>query len=219
MCYNCSAFKLVNTIRNYLPTEKNGISEITMSGSAFEDYVKTFLKRTEGIDLINSFPVKVGVGDLKKTHKFDLGNDNPQILIECKAHKWTESGNVPSAKMTIWNEAMYYFAIAPANYRKILFVLKNERRGQTLGEYYVKMYNHLIPEGVEIWEYDLDTKTGKSIYTKEKKEEGKPIGSQKISGTVTAKECESCGHHEIGITTDAGEYIPLKPGMKVEINE
>ena len=36
-------------------------------------------------------------------------------------------------------------------------------------------------------------------------------------GTVTAKKCECCGHHEIGIETDAGEYIPLKTGMKVEI--
>jgi hypothetical protein len=38
-------------------------------------------------------------------------------------------------------------------------------------------------------------------------------------GTVTSKKCGHCGHHEIGITTDSGEYISLKPGMKAEINE
>jgi len=40
-----------------------------------------------------------------------------------------------------------------------------------------------------------------------------------MKGTITAKKCKYCGHHEIGITTDAGEYVPLKTGMKVEINE
>ena len=39
----------------------------------------------------------------------------------------------------------------------------------------------------------------------------------KITGTVTARECDCCGHHEIGITTADGRYIPLKPGMAVEI--
>ena len=28
---------------------------------------------------------------------------------------------MPSAKMTVWNEAMYYFHIAPKQYRKIMF--------------------------------------------------------------------------------------------------
>jgi hypothetical protein len=40
-----------------------------------------------------------------------------------------------------------------------------------------------------------------------------------MKGTITAKKCKYCGHHEIGITSDADEYIPLKPGMKAEINE
>jgi hypothetical protein len=37
------------------------------------------------------------------------------------------------------------------------------------------------------------------------------------TGMVTARKCECCGHHEIGITTDDGEYLALKPGMIVEI--
>jgi hypothetical protein len=39
----------------------------------------------------------------------------------------------------------------------------------------------------------------------------------KIAGIVTARKCDCCGHHEIGITTTGGQYIPLKPGMAVEI--
>ncbi len=38
-----------------------------------------------------------------------------------------------------------------------------------------------------------------------------------ITGIVTARKCKCCGHHEIGVTIHTGEYVPLKPGMKVEI--
>jgi hypothetical protein len=41
--------------------------------------------------------------------------------------------------------------------------------------------------------------------------------SRIIRGTVAARKCECCGHHEIGITAVAGDFIPLKTGMKVEV--
>ena len=76
--------------------------------------------------------------------------------MECKSHTWRKGGNVPSAKMTVWNEAMYYFLLAPGGFRKVLFVLKDfsEKRGESLAEYYIKNHGHLIPDDVEIWEYD-----------------------------------------------------------------
>ena len=40
---------------------------------------------------------------------------------------------------------------------------------------------------------------------------------ESIKGVVTARKCDCCGHHEIGITTDFGEYISLKPGMKIQL--
>lgn len=39
----------------------------------------------------------------------------------------------------------------------------------------------------------------------------------KIRGIVTAQQCKHCGHHEIGITTEEGRFLSLKPGMKVQI--
>lgn len=39
----------------------------------------------------------------------------------------------------------------------------------------------------------------------------------RIRGTVTARKCKHCGHHEIGLITENGRYLPLNPGMKVEI--
>jgi hypothetical protein len=70
---------------------------------------------------------------------------------------------MPSAKMTVWNEAMYYFHLAPNIYRKILFVLKHSRRDISLASYYLKTYGHLIPTGVEVWEYDTALSTGERL--------------------------------------------------------
>lgn len=38
-------------------------------------------------------------------------------------------------------------------------------------------------------------------------------------GVVTAKTCDCCGHHEIGIILENGRFLALKPGMMVEILE
>lgn len=47
----------------------------------------------------------------------------------------------------------------------------------------------------------------------------KPDRKPVIQGVVKARKCRHCGHHEIGIITRSGEYIPLKPGMKVAVLE
>ena len=126
-------------------------------GSDFENVAASVLAEA-GIVVEKNFSVDVGINEKKKAHNFDLGAINPPILVECKSHRWTSGNNVPSAKMTVWNEAMYYFATAPRKYRKILFVLRDIRAktGESLAEYYVRTYRHLIPSGVEVWEYDQE---------------------------------------------------------------
>jgi hypothetical protein len=61
--------------------------------------------------------------------------------------------------MTVWNEAMYYFHLAPSDYRKMLFVLHDKKAtaGESLLAYYKRMYSHLIPDGVEFMEWDEET--------------------------------------------------------------
>ena len=87
------------------------------------------------------------------------------MIVECKSHRWTSGDNVPSAKLTVWNKAMYYFYLAPNGYRKIFFILRDFsiKRNETLGEYYVRTYKHLIPEDVEIMEYDSIGMTVKTL--------------------------------------------------------
>ena len=39
-----------------------------------------------------------------------------------------------------------------------------------------------------------------------------------VEGVVVARKCKYCQHHEIGVKTKKG-YLPLKPGMKIEVME
>lgn len=122
------------------------------AGSDFEEVARAYFAK-QGIVLTKNFPVLVGVEAEKKRRRFDLGGEDPPALVECKSHTWTQGGNIPAAKLTVWNEAMYYFHVAPARYRKIFFVLKHLRREISLATYYLANYRHLVPDGVEIWEY------------------------------------------------------------------
>ncbi len=142
--------------------QRIGSASNTQAGSDFEIAARTFFSQ-QGISLVKNFSVPVGVGEAKKMHRFDLGSENPRVLVECKSHTWTQGGDMPSAKMTAWNEAMYYFHIAPANYRKIFFVLKHSRREQSLAAYYLRTHGHLVPDGVELWEFDLEGLTGERL--------------------------------------------------------
>jgi hypothetical protein len=125
-------------------------------GRDFESVAHAYFLEVEGLPLTRSFAVVLGVGATRKCRRFDFGLEDPSTLVECKSHRWTETGNMPSAKVTVWNESMFYFHLAPGHYRKVLFVLRDvhPRRNQSLAEYYVRNYAHLIPEDVSIVEFD-----------------------------------------------------------------
>ncbi|MFJ7370947.1 hypothetical protein ACIQVU_16090 [Lysinibacillus sp. NPDC098008] len=131
-------------------------------GRDFEDIAYVYFTE-QGYQIIKDVGLPIGL-ERKKNHRFDLGSSSDatdKIIIECKSHRWTSGDNVPSAKLTVWNEAMYYYHLAPPEYRKIFFVLRDysNKRNETLGEYYIRTYGHLIPNDVEIMEYDEDLKT------------------------------------------------------------
>ena len=135
-------------------------------GRSFEEAAIRALAES-GLYVTKNYPVDVGVGRRKKRRNFDLGSDDPPILVECKSHRWTApAGNVPSAKMTVWNEAMFYFSCAPTRYRQILFVLRDLRptTDEALSEYYVRTYSHLIPRDVEIWELNETTNETRLVH-------------------------------------------------------
>lgn len=140
------------------PFQRLGSTSNAQVGNDFELLAQRFFGN-RGIELERNHVVEVGIGTLKKSHAFDLGCSSRKWLVECKSHRWTTGHNIPSAKLTVWNEAMYYFYAAPAGYKKVLFVLRDLRRGsgESLACYYLRTYGHLIPGGVELWEYDEST--------------------------------------------------------------
>lgn len=133
------------------PFQRRGAKSNAHVGRDFEIKIQGFFAR-QGLSLTPTIAVPIGINGTK-SHAFDLGNANDKVLVECKAHTWTEGGNVPSAKLTLWNEAMFFFYAAPSGYRKILVVLCDfsSRRNESLGEYYIRTYSHLIPTDVEVW--------------------------------------------------------------------
>lgn len=134
--------------------QRKGAKSNTHVGRKFEDATQEFFLN-KGLSLQKNISVDIGING-KKSHKFDLGDINGKILVECKSHTWTEGDNIPSAKITTWDQAMFFFFVAPSGYRKIFFVLKDFslKKQETLAAYYIRTKSHLIPTDVEIWEFD-----------------------------------------------------------------
>lgn len=150
------------------PNQRAGAESNAHVGREFEESVRDFLRRSEGLELTPNCRINVGVaGREPKLHAFDLGCDDPRVVVECKSHRWTVGSNVPSGKLRAWNEAMYYFHLLPsgdAGYRKIMFVLSDCREdGKSLAEYYLDKYRHLVPDSVEFWEFDEGARNAKRI--------------------------------------------------------
>ena len=136
------------------PFQRKGAQSNTQVGRDFEAKAQAFFAH-QGLHLTPGLMLNIGISG-RKAHNFDLGDRKKKVIVECKAHTWTEGDNVPSAKMTAWNQAMFFFHVAPTDYRKIFFVLQDisRKRNETLGQYYVRTNRHLIPTDVEVWEFD-----------------------------------------------------------------
>ena len=149
------------------PFQRIGSKSNAQVGREFEVAAKQFFG-SQNLELQPNFKIDVGVSMFTKAHAFDLGFETKKILVECKSHRWTSGANVPSAKLTVWNEAMLYFVAAPLEYRKIMFVLRDycPKRKETLAGYYLRTYSHLIPSAVEFWEYDDSKRIAMHIASK-----------------------------------------------------
>ena len=102
---------------------------------------------------------KIAIGRPAKLHSFDISSSDESIVVECKCYTWTESGNVPSAKMGFTNEAAFYLSFLPDDTERIIVMLHAEhlKRNETLAEYYFRTNRHLLGK-IKIYEFDLQTK-------------------------------------------------------------
>jgi len=141
---------------------KNAASN-TQVGIDFEILTMGYFKKSIP-DL--TMPYWIPIGHIRqKEHKFDLGSSEQKVIIECKSHTWTKGGNVPSAKLTTWDQAMLYFFLAPRGYRKIFVVKRdlNPKTEESLAAYYIRTHSHVIPDEVEFWEAGEQTGKFKQI--------------------------------------------------------
>ena len=105
-----------------------------------------------------SFEMEVGlpIGSPEKNHFFDIVNKESKIVIECKRYTWTETGNVPSAKIRTLNEAVFFMSLLKGSYTKYIVMLKanHPKKKESLAEYYFKTYHHLLGD-IILAEYDV----------------------------------------------------------------
>lgn len=101
---------------------------------------------------------KIGIGFPPKLHSFDIASSDGLIVIECKCYTWTESGNVPSAKMGFTNEAAFYLSFLPKEIDKAIVMLKanHPRRAESLAEYYYRTNHHLLGD-IKVMEFDPES--------------------------------------------------------------
>jgi len=136
-----------------------------INGADFENICRKYFSK-QGIILKHHCTLKIGANKKLGDHKFDFKSEKPKYIIECKSHTWTEGNNSPSAKMSVWNEAMYYFSLTPRQYKRILFEKKsiNSKNNRTLAQHYIMSKHHLIPPNTEIWEFDVEKNKPTIVY-------------------------------------------------------
>lgn len=136
-------------------------SENARKGRDFEEQVRQCLSRLYKASFHEQ---SVNIGTPAKAHKFDLVSDNKDIIVECKNFSWTETGNIPSAKMGFLNQAVLFLSHAPKEATKIIVMRKDShsKRKETLAEYYVRTYNHLL-KGIHVKELDVDSMRLKNV--------------------------------------------------------
>ena len=113
-------------------------------GAAFQADVANFLSNK--YNMAFELEKKIQIGHPPKDHKFDIVSADNTIAVECKRYTWTETGNVPSAKMGFCNEAAFYLSLLPNTYEKYIVMLESThpKHSETLAEYYYRMNRHLL---------------------------------------------------------------------------
>ena len=113
-------------------------------GDQFRNCAKCILTRELKTELEPE--QKIDIGNPMKEHAFDLASQDKSIVIECKRYTWINSDKKPNGKIATLNEAVLYFSFLDYNVQKILCLMesKDPERKETLAEYYVNTYGHLL---------------------------------------------------------------------------
>jgi len=125
-------------------------------GSAFQDLSARVLGARFGCRF--RLEVPIAIGDPAKDHRFDLVSDDGCRVGECKSFTWTGTRNMPSAKITTVNEAVFYLSFLPEEVYRFVAMRRALRfgRGESLADHYWRTNRHLL-RGVKVLEIDEET--------------------------------------------------------------
>ena len=98
-------------------------SDNPRNGADFQRQVLHWFQQNNAAEFV--LEKKIPIGNPAKDHKFDIVDAAGTIAIECKRYTWTETGNVPSAKMGFTNEAAFYLSFLPDSYKKYIVMLRS----------------------------------------------------------------------------------------------
>ena len=101
----------------------NSNSENPKVGKKFQLTVKEWFEKSLNCEF--EIERKIAIGNPTKLHSFDIANKEGTVVVECKCYTWTETGNVPSAKMGFTNEAAFYLSFLPAEVDKYFKEIKD----------------------------------------------------------------------------------------------
>lgn len=143
----------------------NSNSDNPKVGAAFQKAVAEWFQNEYKKPFVLEKKIPIGFSECeKKDHKFDIVSEYDTFAIECKCYTWTETGNVPSAKMEFANEAAFYLSFLPDTYEKyiVMSYSKHEKRKETQAEYYYRTNKHLLGS-TKVAEYDVKSNTFKVV--------------------------------------------------------
>ncbi len=141
---------------------QNSNSENPKIGREFQEKVKQWFETNTNMHFELEHPILIGYP--AKLHKFDIADKSEKIVIECKSYTYTNTGNIPSAKLTTLNEAVFYFSFLPDETEKVLVMAyaTHPKRKESLAEYYIRINGHLLGN-VKVWELNPETKEMRKI--------------------------------------------------------
>ncbi|HEY9206414.1 MAG TPA: hypothetical protein VIO58_10890 [Candidatus Methanoperedens sp.] len=137
-------------------------------GKLFQIKTSEILSKYFDVEFQLDYPI--AIGNPPKSHRYDLVSSDLRYIGECKNYSWTETGNVPSAKMGFINEALFYLSFLPPETMRFVVLRKDthQQRKISLAEYYYRTYQRLL-NGISIFEADITLGTLKEINAPEKK--------------------------------------------------
>lgn len=137
-------------------------SENPKVGKQFQIAVKDWFETNTHMKF--ELECQIAIGKPAKLHRFDIAETAKKTVIECKCYTWTESGNVPSAKMGFTNEAAFYLSFLPVSIDKVIVMVKSTHpeHNETLADYYFRTNRHLLGD-ISIMEYDMNVNTMRMV--------------------------------------------------------